>query len=160
LLRGQTRSVFRTHMLNIRAERQPGGLSHPARIRHQLSHGAATTAATRTAQHRTQHRYRSHANVSRLAATRSRPRPQQPSREVQRGSVSRPAPAEPVPPPASTSLRRCRRRRRSRPLRGSPRDRPRCHPHPWQPSREVQRGGLSRPARAEPVPPPASTSRG
>ena len=88
-----------------------------------------------------------------------RERPQQPSREVLRGGVSRPATAEPVPLLASTGHRRCRWRRRSRPLRRSPSGRPQDRPHPQQPSREVQRGGLSRPAPAEPVPPPASTSR-
>ena len=76
-----------------------------------------------------------------------------------RGGVSRPATAEPVPLLASTGHRRCRWRRRSRPLRRSPSGRPQDRPHPQQPSREVQRGGLSRPAPAEPVPPPASTSR-
>ena len=88
-----------------------------------------------------------------------RERPQQPSREVLRGGVSRPATAEPVPLLASTGHRRCRWRRRSRPLRRSPSGRPQDRPHPQQPSREVQRGSLSRPAPAEPVPPPASTSR-
>ena len=83
---------------------------------------------------------------------------QQPGREVQQGGLSRHAAAlaEPVPRPASTRRRRCRRRSRSRPSHRWPRQlRGPCR---QQPGRGVQRGGLSRPAQAEPVTPPARTS--
>ena len=94
--------------------------------------------------------------------TRSRqlrgPCRQQPGREVQRGGLSRPALAEPMSRPARTSLRRCRRRSRSRPSHRWPRSRQLRGPCRQQPGRGVQRGGLSRPAQAEPVTPPARTS--
>ena len=85
---------------------------------------------------------------------------QQPGREVQQGGLSRPAAAlaEPVPRPASTRRRRCRRRSRSRPSHRWPRSRQLRGPCRQQPGRGVQRGGLSRPAQAEPVTPPARTS--
>ena len=83
---------------------------------------------------------------------------QQPGREVQRGGLSRPALAEPMSRPARTSLRRCRRRSRSRPSHRWPRSRQLRGPCRQQPGRGVQRGGLSRPAQAEPVTPPARTS--
>ena len=83
---------------------------------------------------------------------------QQPGREVQRGGLSRPALAEPMSRPARTSLRRCRLRSRSRPSHRWTRSRQLRGPCRQQSGRGVQRGGLSRPAQAEPVTPPARTS--
>ena len=125
------------------------------------SYGAAAATAPHTTQHRTQYHYGSylqtaHAPRRHVVAQTGSSRAE--SREVKQGGVSRPAPTEPAPRPASTRRRHCRRRSLTRSLRCWPRSQQLCGPCRQQPGRELQRGGFSRPAPADPVTPLARTS--
>ena len=133
---------------------QQGGLSRPAAA---LAEPVPRPASTRRRRCRRRSRSRPSHRWPRSRQLRG-PCRQQPGREVQRGGLSRPALAEPMSRPARTSPRRCRRRSRSRPSHRWPRSRQLRGPCRQQPGRGVQRGGLSRPAQAEPVTPPARTS--
>ena len=133
---------------------QQGGLSRHAAA---LAEPVPRPASTRRRRCRRRSRSRPSHRWPRSRQLRG-PCRQQPGREVQRGGLSRPALAEPMSRPARTSLRRCRRRSRSRPSHRWPRSRQLRGPCRQQPGRGVQRGGLSRPAQAEPVTPPARTS--
>ena len=133
----------------IRELREPVGILERGRRRYGATHDTAPDTAPL---------WILPSNSSRPTASRCRPHRWQSSGEVKRGGLSRPAPTEPAPRPARTSLRRCRRRSRSRPSHRWPRSRKLREPCRKQPGREAQRGGLSRPAQAEPVTPPARTS--
>ena len=133
---------------------QPSGRSEARRLEPPRSSDGASAAAS---QHQTPALSVAQP-ISIVASLASQPTAAWPlpaaagQREVQRGGLSRPA--HPTEPPSAAASQHqtpahCRRRSRSRSSHRSPRSRQLRGPCRQQPGREVQRGGLSRPALAD-----------